>query len=383
MTLRRRALLAASAVAGLAWGAVARAQGKVLHLIVPLTPGTTPDTIARTIAPLLQASLGLDPVVENKVGASGMIGMGSVAKSSDPGMLMVVPSTTTTLPLFYKNVDFDVINSFTPITQVASSSFVLVVHKDVPVSNLPEFVAWARSKPGMFYASPGNGTHHHIFMELLLQSVGVKLEHVPYKGSAPAVNDLLGGQVPTMFLPIQIAVPLRDAGRLKIIGGSLRNRHPSFPDIPSLQEQGAKNYHADPWFSVWGTPKMPAALVERGARGGRHDELDRPRGVVPRPCSTRAHDGEYHPQGNQSAFQHGHSGLMLVSRTTRVHSADSVLDNASNSAGVLDLRMRPCLVRLSFTAGSALAAMIAVRYCSTSAGGIFGVPQTENHGSAW
>jgi tripartite-type tricarboxylate transporter receptor subunit TctC len=263
MTLRRRALLAASAAAGLTWSVAAYAQRKVLHLVVPLTPGTTPDTIARTIAPLLQNSLGMDPVVENKVGASGMIGMSSVARSNDPGMLLVVPSTTTTLPLFYKNMDFDVINSFTPITQVASSSFVLAVHKDVPAANLPEFLTWAKSKQGQFYASPGNGTHHHIFMELLAQSTGVKLEHVPYKGSAPAVNDLLGGQVPTMFLPIQVAVPLRDAGRIKIIGGSLRNRHPGFPDIPSLQEQGAKNYHADPWFSIWGTPKMPPALVEQ------------------------------------------------------------------------------------------------------------------------
>lgn len=263
MSMRRRIFLAACAAGGWSWTVAAHAQKKLLHLIVPLTPGTTPDTIARTIAPLLQASLGVDPVVENKAGASGMIGMGYVAKSTDPATLLVVPSTTVTLPLFYKSMDFDVINSFTPITQVASSSFVLVVHKDVPAANLPEFVAWAKAKPGLFYASPGNGTHHHIFMELLLHSVGIKLEHVPYKGSAPAVNDLLGGQVPTMFLPIQIAVPLRDAGRLKIIGGSLRNRHPGFPDIPSLQEQGAKNYHADPWFSIWGTPKMPPVLVEQ------------------------------------------------------------------------------------------------------------------------
>lgn len=250
-------------MAALSWTTVARSQKKLLHLVVPLTPGTTPDTIARTIAPLLQTSLGLDPLVENKAGASGMIGMRSVAKSSDPATLLVVPSTTVTLPLFYKSIDFDVIDSFTPITQVASSSFVLVVHRDVPAASLPEFVAWAKSGTGLFYASPGNGTHHHLFMELLLQSVGVKLEHVPYKGSAPALNDLLGGQIRTMFLPIQVAVPLRDAGRLKIMGGSLRNRHPGFPDIPSLQEQGALNYHADPWFSVWGTPKMRARLVEQ------------------------------------------------------------------------------------------------------------------------
>jgi len=242
---------------------VAHAQQKLLRIVVPLTPGTTPDLIARAIGPVMQAKLDMGFVVENKAGASGMIGMDFVAKSADPATLLIVPATTVTLPLFYKSIDFDVINSFTPITQVCSSSFVLVVHKEVPANTLAEFATWAKSRPGLFYASPGNGTHHHLFMELLKQSLGIPLEHVPYKGSAPAVNDLLGGQIPTMFMPIQVAVPLRDAGRLKIIGGSLRERHPGFPDIPSLQEQGAQNFHADPWFSIWGAPKMSAALVEQ------------------------------------------------------------------------------------------------------------------------
>lgn len=263
MTVLRRAILGAAGAAGLSWMATANAQRNLLRMVVPLTPGTTPDTIARAIGPLMQTRLGMDFVVENRAGASGMIGMDFVAKSNDPGTLLIIPATTVTLPLFYKTIDFDVMGSFTPITQVSSSSFVLVVHKDVPASNLREFIAWTRSKPGLFYGSPGNGTHHHLFMELLKQSIGVQLEHIPYKGSAPAVNDLLGGQIPTMFMPIQIAVPLRDAGRLKIIGGSLRERHPGFPDIPSLQEQGAKNYHADPWFSVWGSSKISPALAEQ------------------------------------------------------------------------------------------------------------------------
>ncbi len=263
MTLGRRTLLAASGAAALASMGVAHAQQKLLRIVVPLTPGTTPDLIARAIGPVMQAKLDMGFVVENKAGASGMIGMDFVAKSADPATLLIVPATTVTLPLFYKSIDFDVINSFTPITQVCSSSFVLVVHKEVPANTLAEFATWAKSRPGLFYASPGNGTHHHLFMELLKQSLGIPLEHVPYKGSAPAVNDLLGGQIPTMFMPIQVAVPLRDAGRLKIIGGSLRERHPGFPDIPSLQEQGAQNFHADPWFSIWGAPKMSAALVEQ------------------------------------------------------------------------------------------------------------------------
>jgi tripartite-type tricarboxylate transporter receptor subunit TctC len=261
MLKRRTLLLAATAAAALPPAHAQRSD--TLRIVVPFTPGTTPDTLARALTPQLQARLGLNPVTDNKPGASGMIGMSAVAKTTDMNTLMVVTSTTTTLPLFYRQVDFDVINGFTPITQLCSSSFVLAVHKDVPASNLEEFVRWAKANPGQFYASPGNGTHHHLFMELLLQTTGVKLAHVPYKGAAPAVNDLLGGQVPTMFLPIQAAVPLREQGRIRIVGSSLRQRHPAFPQIPSLAEQGARNYDGDPWFSMWGPPRMPAAQVEQ------------------------------------------------------------------------------------------------------------------------
>ena len=232
-------------------------------MVVPFTAGTTPDLIARAIGPVMQSKLDVSYVVDNKIGASGVIGMDFVAKSADTGTLLIVPSTTVTLPLFYKNIEFDVINGFTPITQVSSSSFVLAVHNDVPAKNLQEFVAWAKLSPGIFYASPGTGTHHHMCMELLKQVVGVRLEHVPYKGAAQAITDLLGGQVPTMFVPIQIAAPHQRSGRLKIIGGSLRERHPGFPEIPTLQEQGAKGYEVDPWFAIWGPPRLNETLVQQ------------------------------------------------------------------------------------------------------------------------
>jgi tripartite-type tricarboxylate transporter receptor subunit TctC len=254
--------IAAGGLAGFGAGS-AFAQQKLVKMIVPLTPGTTPDTIARAIGPVFQAKMDSNYIVDNRPGASGMIGMSLVAKSTDPATLMIVPSTTLTLPLFYRSVDFDVISSFTPVTQVCSSSFVLVVHKDVPTANLREFVAWAKAGKNNFYASPGNGTHHHLCMELLKQSMHIPLEHVAYKGSAPAFSDVLGGQVPTMFMPIQVAEPLQRSGRVKIIGGSLRYRHPGFPDIPSLQEQGATNFHVDPWYAVWGPPKLPAPLVQQ------------------------------------------------------------------------------------------------------------------------
>lgn len=263
MRIGKRSFLAALGAAGLASAWPAAAQSGLVRLMIPLTPGTTPDSIARVISPLLQERLQTSVIVENKPGASGMIGMGSVAQATDANTLMMVPATTVTLPHFYKKMEFDVLRAFTPITHVASSSFVLAVGNGVPATTLTEFVAWAKANPGAFYASPGNGTHHHLFMEKLLQSLGIKLTHAPYRGSAPALNDLLAGQVPTMFLPIQVAVPLRNAGRLKIIGGSLRERHPNFPDIPSLHELGAKEYHADPWYAVWGGPKISGEQAEK------------------------------------------------------------------------------------------------------------------------
>jgi len=262
MKIRKRGFLGALGAAGLALAWPAAAQSGLVRLVIPLSPGTTPDIIARVISPLLQERLQTSVIVENKPGVSGMFGMGSVARATDANMLMIVPATTVTLPHFYKKVEFDVLRAFTPITHVASSSFVLVVNNSLPVNSFADFVRWVRNNPGSFYASPGNGTHHHLFMEKLLLSLGIKLEHAPYRGSAPALNDLMAGQVPTMFLPIQVAVPLRSAGRLKIIGGSLRGRHPNFPDIPSLHELGAKEYHADPWYAVWGSPKISGEQAE-------------------------------------------------------------------------------------------------------------------------
>jgi tripartite-type tricarboxylate transporter receptor subunit TctC len=262
---RRRAierLVAAGALPLAMLPGTSRAQGqKTLRMIVPFTPGTTPDTIARAIGPKMQSRLGMAYTVDNRAGASGMIGMGAVAKADDGTTLMITPSTTLTLPLFYKQVGFDVIKSFTPLTQLVSTSFVLVVNGTVPAGNLQEFIAHAKAKPGLFYSSPGAGTHHHMCMELFKQSAGVQLAHVPYKGAAGAITDFLGGQVAAMFMPIQVAVPHQKDGKLKILGGTLRQRHPAYPEIASLAEQGLKDYEVDPWYGAWGPAGMPAAAA--------------------------------------------------------------------------------------------------------------------------
>lgn len=263
--IKRRTFVAsaaASALGGLA-PTLAGAQQSVTRLVIPFSAATTPDILARAIGPVLQERLGSTVVVENRPGASGIIGMKAVAQATDANTLMIVPATSVTLPFFYKDLDIDLQRSFRPITHLASNSFVLVVSNSLPVNNFAEFVTWVRNHPESFYASPDNGTHHHLFMELLLQTLGLKMQHAPYKRTGPAVVDLLAGQIPAMFLPIQAAVPLRDGGKLKILGGSLRQRHPGFADIPALAELGAKDFNADPWFGVWGSPRMTVEQADR------------------------------------------------------------------------------------------------------------------------
>lgn len=262
--LNRRTFLASGAAAACAATALAYAQPNTIRLLIPYSAGTTPDLLARAVSPALSEKMGRPVLVENKPGASGILGMRAVAQSTDPNTLMIVPVTTAvTLPHFYKDVDIDLLRSFTPITQLASNSFVLVVNKALPINNFTDFVHWVKNNPGSFFASPDNGTDHHLFMEMLLQSQGLKMQHAAYKRTAPAVSDLVAGTIPAMFLPIQMAISLRDGGRLKIIGNSLRNRHPGFPDIPSLAEQGAKDFHAEPWLGAWGSPAMTGEVADR------------------------------------------------------------------------------------------------------------------------
>ena len=271
MNMRRRNMLGATGAAGLLWmtgmGTARALQKRTLRMVVPYEPGGTPDLIARVIGQVMKDKLDMNYVVENMAGASGMIGLGFVAKSRDPATLALASNIMVSLPLFFKAINFDVINGFTPIALVASTTLVLVVSKDLPANNLQEFISWAKPRKDLFYASSGNGTHFHLCMELLKQSVGIELEHIAYKGYAQAVNGFLGGQTSVIFMPIQMAEPMRRAGHLKILGAMRRERHPGFPEIPTLLEQGAKDFDidmADPVkFYVLGSPGMPPALVEQ------------------------------------------------------------------------------------------------------------------------
>jgi tripartite-type tricarboxylate transporter receptor subunit TctC len=260
--LRRRLLFAA-----LASPLAARAQGisnRPVRFVLGQTPATTPDLIARTLAPRLQEKWHQPFIVENKGGAGGAIGLDAVAKSPPDGHVITISvNSTVTLPIFFK-IDFDILNSFTPITMVAENIFALVVHPSVPARNYAEWLEWAkREGPNANYGSPGNGTHHHLIMESVKLRTGLKLTHIPYKGSAPAFTDLMAGQIGTMFVPLGVALTLGASGKIHAIGGSARERSPLAPQIPSLHEQGLKDFDYTSWFSAWGPAGMPAEIVAK------------------------------------------------------------------------------------------------------------------------
>lgn len=261
--MNRRQLL----LAGLAVPFAARAQGisnRPVRFILGQTAATTPDLIARTLAQRMQAKWNQPFVVENRGGAGGAIGLDAVAKSPPDGHVLTISvNSTVTLPLFFK-IDFDILNSFTPIGIVAENQFALVVHPSVPAKNYPEWLEWAkREGPKANYGSPGNGTHHHLLMESVKLQTGLKLTHIPYKGSAPAFADLMGGQIATMFVPLGTAITLGASGKIVPIGCSARERSPLAPQIPSLHEQGLTGFDYSSWFSAWGPAGMAHDLVAK------------------------------------------------------------------------------------------------------------------------
>lgn len=262
---RRRLLLGAATAAVMApFGAFGQGiSNRTVRFLLAQTAATTPDVICRLLAPRFQQRWNQPFIVENRPGAAGAIGMEALAKSAPDGhTIQIMPTSILTLPLFFQNLPFDILG-FQPISMVGTSNFALVVHRSVPSNNMREFIAYVRANPGMNYASPGNGTYHHLFMEQLKLAAGIQLTHIPYKGSAPAFNDLLGGQVSTMFMPIHVAMGMAKDGRVKVLGGSMRERSPLFPDLPSVAEQGVTDFNGDSWFALWGPAGMPADIVAK------------------------------------------------------------------------------------------------------------------------
>ncbi|MDW8469826.1 MAG: tripartite tricarboxylate transporter substrate binding protein [Burkholderiales bacterium] len=255
------ALLAAVLVCG---AAHAQYPSRPIRIVVPFTPGTGVDILARTIGQKLGERLKVGVAVENRAGASGNIGTEAVAKAAPDGYTLLMTATTLVQSVaLHKTVPYDP-KALTPIGLAAIGNLALVAHPSVPAKSVAELVALARSQPGrLHYASPGNATPHHFAMELLKLHFGIDLVHVPYKGSAGAVTDLLGGQVPLMFLPVHVALPHAQAGKLAMLASGGAQRSPATPEVPSLAEAGVKDIDVDIWYALFGPPGLARDIVAK------------------------------------------------------------------------------------------------------------------------
>jgi tripartite-type tricarboxylate transporter receptor subunit TctC len=235
-----------------------------IRIIVPFTPGTGADTIARAMQPELSKRLGQPVIVENKAGASGTIGEDQVAKAAPDGYTVLMAGDSMAVaPQLYKN-PFDPVKDFQPVSMAAHGSLVLVTNPKTGIKSMREMIQQAKARPGQLtYGSPGVGTPHHMAMELLKINAGVFMLHVPYKGSSGYVQDLLSGELNVGFLPFHVAQSFIKQGKLVPLAVGSSKRHPAAPDLPTMAEQGLKNTEVDMWFGYFVPARTPPAIVAR------------------------------------------------------------------------------------------------------------------------
>ena len=265
--IRRTACLALTALA--AAGAAAQTAPAVaqtpLRLIVPFTPGTGIDLIARTGGPRLGERLGRPVVVDNRAGASGNIGTEAVVRAKPDGQTLLVSVNTLVMNAsLYPRLPFDPVKDLVPVSLTSWGQLLLVASPKAGFQSAGDLIKAAKANPGRInYASPGVGTPHHLSMELFKATNGVFLTHIPYRGTAGAVTDLLGGQVDTMFLPIHVALPHVKAGKLLALGIGSDRRHPLLPDVPTLEQAKAGKVNVAMWYGVFAPPGSSSEFVAR------------------------------------------------------------------------------------------------------------------------
>jgi tripartite-type tricarboxylate transporter receptor subunit TctC len=235
-----------------------------VHLIVPYTPGTGADILARLLGPRLSESWKVAVVTENKAGATGNIGADFVAKAAPDGhtLLFVATSFGTTPAL--TRVPFDPVKSFAPVALVATSGLVVVVNPQLPARSMRELIELAKREPGkLHYSSPGNGGPQHLAMELLKLETGMNIVHVPYKGAAGALADVVGGHVQATIAAVQTAQPHVASGKLRGIGIMSAERSQAFPEVPTLKEQGLSELDVETWYGAFAPAGTPAQVVSK------------------------------------------------------------------------------------------------------------------------
>ena len=236
-----------------------------IKIVVPYPPGGFNDTLGRTLAAKFTEAWGQPAVVENKPGGNTLIGGEFAAKSPADGYtLLVVAFPFSVVPSLFKTMPYDTAKDFAPVILAASSANLLVVNTALPVKSVGELLALAKSKPGsLSYASTGNGSSNHISMELFKSLAGVDIVHIPYKGSAPAVTDLLGGQVQLMFDNTPNVLPHVKSGRLRALGSSGAKRDALTPDVPTVSEAGVPGYELTVWFGLVAPAGTPKEIVQK------------------------------------------------------------------------------------------------------------------------
>jgi tripartite-type tricarboxylate transporter receptor subunit TctC len=274
MTLLRRlralgAALVLAALASIAAAPFAAAQdypNKTVRLVVAFPAGGPTDFVARVLADKLKGILGQNVIVENKAGANAAIGAEYVAKSEPDGYTLFLSTSGAIVinPHMRANLPYDPVKDFAPVTLVVNTKEVLVVRTDTPMKSATDLVAFAKSRPdGIAMASTGIGSPPHLALELFKGSSGANVLHVPYRGAAPAVTDVVGGQVHAMFADLPVLMPQIKGGTLRPIGVGSKQRAAVLPDVPTLDEQGIKDVYADNWYALFAPAKTPAPVVAK------------------------------------------------------------------------------------------------------------------------
>ncbi|MCC6868198.1 MAG: tripartite tricarboxylate transporter substrate binding protein [Burkholderiales bacterium] len=256
--------LATAWPASIAWGQ--SFPTRPVRMIVGFPPGGPNDIVARTISDKLGTVLGQPVVVDNRPGAGGNIGSDATAKAAPDGYTLLLGSTGPQAinPVLYANLPYDVLRDLAPVSLVAIVPNALVVNPQVPATTVAELIAYAKKRPeGLRYGSGGNGTTLHLSAELFKSMAKVEMLHVPYKGTAPAISDLVGGQTDLMFAAVSSVLPLVKAGKLRMIALTTARRTPSLPDVPTIAESGLPGYEVAPWYGVFTTGGTPPAVVQR------------------------------------------------------------------------------------------------------------------------
>ena len=260
-------LIAALSVSVTAWAAdAADFPAKPIRLIVPFPAGGPTDIVARPFAQMLGERLGQQIVVDNRGGAGGSIGAMAATSAQADGYTLFLGTVGTNAinPSLYKKLGYDVHKDFTPLASLASAPVAIVVNAQSDIKSVADLIAKAKSKgKTVDYGSAGNGTPGHLVAEMFSRQAGIRLSHVPYKGSAPAITDLLGNQIPLMFDPLQSVLPHIQSGKLRILAISSRQRSGLLPEVKTIEESGLPNFEATAWWALFGPAGIPAAISKK------------------------------------------------------------------------------------------------------------------------